>query len=171
MPLEHVMGKARTTFQRRMADGVGLLLFVVFLPLIVVLIATYLLAGVFLHVAAWCCWCSRGRYVLFVYSESPTWHDYVLGHILPRLGDKAIVLNWSRRSRWRRTLSVLAFRYFGGYREFNPMAVVFCPFRLAKVFRFYEPFHEFKHGNPEAVIRMESDLYRLIDNAGRSRAA
>jgi hypothetical protein len=165
------MPKTRTASQRRLADAVGLLLVIVLSPLLVVLLATYLLAGVFLHVAAWCWWCSRGKYVLFVYSESPHWQDYIVERILPRLGERAIVLNWSQRSRWRRTLSVLAFRYFGGYREFNPMAVVFRPFRLAKVFRFYEPFRDFKRGNPEAVIKMESDLYRLIDNAGRSRAA
>src|SRR5208282_3548797 len=144
------MSNQRTKGQRRFSNAVGLLLSIVFLPLLIALIPLiivaltfHLLAGLFLHIAIWCCWCSRGRDVLFVYSDSPIWHDYIEEYILPRLGERAVVLNWSHRSRWRRTLSVLAFRYFGGYRSFNPMAMVFRPFRLPRQFRFYEPFREF----------------------------
>lgn len=160
------MSNQRTKGQRQFADVVGLLLFVVFLPLIIVALIFHLLAGLSLNIAIWCCWCSRGRNVLFVYSDSPIWHDYVEQHILARLGKRAIVLNWSHRSRWRRTLSVLAFRYFGGYRCFNPMAVVFRPFRLARHFRFYEPFREFKYGETQAVAKMERELYELLDQIG-----
>lgn len=165
------MSNQRTKGQRRSADAVGLLLFIILSPFIIIALTLYLLAGLFLHVAAWCCWCVRGRYVLFVYSDSPVWHDYVEEHILPRLGDRAVVLNWSERSRWRRTLAVLAFRYFGGDRAFNPMAVVFRPLRLARWFRFYEPFREFKHGRPEAVAKMERELYDLVDEIAGARTA
>lgn len=165
------MSNQRTKGQRQFADLGGLLLFIIFLPLIIVALTFHLLAGLFLHVTIWCCWCSRGRDVLFVYSDSPIWHDYVEEHILPRLGERAVVLNWSHRGRWRRTLSVLAFRCFGGYRSFNPMAIVFRPFRLARKFRFYEPFREFKHGKTEAVAKMERDLYDLLDDIGGRPAA
>ena len=172
------MSNQRTKGQRRFSNAVGLLLSIVFLPLIIALIPLiivaltfHLLAGLFLHIAIWCCWCSRGRDVLFVYSDSPIWHDYIEEYILPRLGERAVVLNWSHRSRWRRTLSVLAFRYFGGYRSFNPMAMVFRPFRLPRQFRFYEPFREFKHGKTEAVAKMERELYDLLDQIGGRRAA
>lgn len=165
------MSNQRTEGQRQFADLVGMLLFIVFLPLIIVALTLHLLAGLFLHIAICCCWCSRGRDVLFVYSDSPIWHDYVEGHILPRLGERAVVLNWSHRGRWRRTLSVFAFRYFGGYRSYNPMAVVFRPFRFARRFRFYEPFREFKHGKTEAVAKMERELYDLLDQIGGQRAA
>lgn len=148
----------------------AVLLFLVLSPLIIIALALHLLAGLFLNIAVWCCWCMRGRYVLFVYSDSPIWHDYVENHILPRLGDRAVVLNWSHRSRWRRTLSVLAFHYFGGHRCFNPMALVFRPFRLARHFRFYEPFQEFKHGKPEPVAKMESELYDMVDQITGTRA-
>lgn len=165
------MSNQRTKGQRKFADVCRLLLLIVFLPLIIAALAFHLLAGLFLHIAIWCCWCSRGRDVLFVYSDSPFWHDYVEKHIVPRLGQRAVVLNWSHRSRWRRTLSVLAFRYFGGYRSFNPMAVVFRPFRLARRFRFYEPFRKFKHGKTEAVAKVERELYDLLDQIGGRRPA
>ena len=165
--LDHAMSNQRTKGQSRLADALGLIMLIVFLPIIIPLLIFALLyrliVGSFLHVAAWFCWCARGRYVLFVYSDSPIWHDYVEAHILPRLGERAVVLNWSHRSRWKRTLSVLAFRYFGGSRSYNPMAVVFRPLRFTKTFRFYEPFRDFKHGKTEPVAKMERVLYDLLD--------
>ncbi len=165
--LAEPMAVQRKKKRRGLPDALALLLFVILLPLIAVAIALYLafclLQGGFLNVVAWRCWCAHGRYVLFVYSDSPIWHDYIKEHILPRLGERAVILNWSQRSQWKRTLAVMTFRYFGGSREFNPMAVVFRPFRLARRFRFYEPFREFKHGKPEAVAKMETALFDLVD--------
>jgi len=165
------MSNQRTKVERRFSDAIGLLLFLLLSPLIIVALTFHLLAGLFLHIAVWCCWCARGRYVLFVYSDSPIWHDYVEAHIIPRLGECAVVLNWSQRSRWWRTLAVLAFRYFGGLRTFNPLALVFRPLRLARHFRFYEPFREFKHGKTEAVAKMERELYDLVDEITGARVA
>ena len=67
-------------------------------------------------------------------------------------------------------MSVLAFGYFGGHRSFNPMAVVFRPFRIGRSFRFYEPFREFKHGKKEALAKMERELYDLLDERGGREA-
>ena len=156
---------------KKMANALGLPLFILFLPLILVAITCYLLAGLFLHFAIWCCWCLRGRYVLLVYSDSPIWQGYVEEEILDRLGESAVVLNWSERGRWRQTLAVLAFRYFGGHREFNPLAVVFRPFRVARQFRFYRPFREFKQGRPEAVEKMKRELFDLVDEIIGAQAA
>jgi len=82
---------------------------------------------------------------------------------LPALEGRAVVLNWSERTTWRgRSLAVLASRYFGGDREFNPMAVVFRPGRFRRVFRFWKPFLEFKHGKPQEVQRMTNELLELV---------
>jgi hypothetical protein len=147
---------------------IGLPLLILALPILVIAILFYFIAGMLLHIVAWCWWGIRGRDVLFVYSDSPIWHDYIEEHILPRLKDRAIVLNWSERRRWGRTLSVLAFQYFGGGRNYNPMAVVFRPFRLARIFRFYKPFRDFKHGNSESLIAMEYELFSLLGANGRA---
>jgi hypothetical protein len=108
---------------------------------------------------------------LFVYSNSPIRHNYVEDKILPRLGRRAITLNWSHRSRWWPKLAVLAFRFFGGHRAFNPMALVFWPFRPARKFRFYEPFREFKHGNTEPVAERAKELFDFLKDAGKRRSA
>lgn len=128
----------------------------------VVAIVAFVVSSVCMHVIVWTCWCVRGRDVLFVYSDSPVWRDYVERHILPYLGERAVVLNWSQRKRWRVSIARLALHHFGGYRQFNPLAVVFRPFRRTTIFRFWEPFKDFKHGQPGTLKRMESEFFALI---------
>jgi hypothetical protein len=143
-----------------------LALIIFFAPVIIILTTVALLfftvSTVCLHIAIWMWWCLRGRDILFVYSDSPIWREYIEQRILPYIGERAIVLNWSHRKRWRISLGRLAFHHFGGYRQFNPLAVVFHPFRRTRIFRFWQPFRDFKHGNPEALRQIESQFFALI---------
>jgi hypothetical protein len=141
----------------------GAIVLIAVAPIILLALVFYLVGGILLHVAAWCVWCARGYDVLLVYSNSPIWQAYVEEQLLPRLGRRAIVLNWSQRRLWHRTLAVMAFRFFGGSREFNPIAIVFRPFRLARTFRYYKPFRDFKHGNTEAVHEMTDRLFAMVE--------
>ena len=134
------------------------------LPVVVGMLLLVVISSVSLHIAIWLLWCTRGRDILFVYSNSPVWHDYIEQRLLPWLEDRAVFLNWSDRSRWRfpPTLARMAFHHFGGQREFNPLAVVFRPFRPARVFRFWQPFRDFKHGHPEPLHKLEKEFFDLI---------
>ena len=113
--------------------------------------------------AVWTTWCPRGRYALVVYSNSPIWQPYFDEQVLPAIGNRSVVLNWSDRTRWKFSLSVASFRMFAGHRDFNPVVIVFPPFRWPRRFRFYEAFRAFKHGRPESVERIRTDLLRLLD--------
>src|SRR5437899_1722702 len=93
---------------------------VVLLPLVVVGIFVWLLCAELLQLIVWLTWCPRGRYALLVYSNSPVWQEYFETRVLPALGARAIVLNWSERQQWGFSLAVVLFRFFGGSREFNP---------------------------------------------------
>ena len=133
------------------------------IPLTPLLFATYLLFGIVLQLIIWVSWCTRGVNVLLVYSESPNWHDYVETRIIPRLPASAVVLNWSHRRKWKfLTLPVIAFRFFGGSREFNPLVVVFQPFRWAKTYRFWKAFKDFKHGKSGVLDTLESELFEHL---------
>jgi hypothetical protein len=132
------------------------------LALALVVLVCFMIASVCLHIGIWSWWCLRGRDILFVYSDSPIWRDYIEGNVLPHLGKRAVVLNWSRRKHWRLSVARLAFHHFGGYRQFNPLAVVFRPFHRSRTFRFWQPFKDLKHGHPEALERMESEFFGLI---------
>jgi hypothetical protein len=67
-------------------------------------------------------------------------------------------------------LAVLAFKRWGGIRGFNPLGVIFQPFKKTRVFRFHQPFLNFKHGKPADLEKMEAEFFALVARANdRSR--
>jgi hypothetical protein len=125
-------------------------------PLLIFLILLNWLWGTILYISIWLT--QRKPFVVFVYSDSPIWKDYIKREILPHVQDRAAILNWSERRHWKNSLAVLAFRYFGGYRNFNPLGMVFQPFRVVKTYRFFEAYKEFKHGDPQKVEELKERL-------------
>jgi hypothetical protein len=144
---------------------------VVLLPLWVVGVVLWLIAAVFLLLVVWVSWCPRQRYALVVYSNSPIWQEYFEMHVLPAIGARGVVLNWSDRSRWKYSLPVALFKFFGGTRNFNPLAIVFEPFLWPRRFRFYPAFHAFKHGRPEEVERIQHEFFQLLDELAPPKRA
>src|SRR5262245_36046537 len=102
-------------------------LLAVLLPVIAVGVVLWLTAAIVLQLIVWTTWCPRGRYALVVYSNSPIWKDYFEQRLLPAIGNRAVVLNWSERRQWSYALPAALFTCFGGRREFNPLAVAFAP--------------------------------------------
>ena len=142
------------------------------LPLFLLFATARVLYGTALQVVIWLCWCRRGINVLLVYSESPNWYEYIEDYMIPKLPPSTVRLNWSERREWRYfSLPVMAFRFLGGSREFNPMVVVFRPFRWAQTYRFWKPFQDFKHGKTEALAAMEAALLEHLSRAGLGTAA
>jgi len=108
----------------------------------------------------------QGKFIIFVYSDSPTWKSRIEQNILPHIQEHAIILNWSERSQWDRSSWIVqAFHHWGGEREFNPIAIVFLSLADVRVFRFFKAFHEFKRGKSRILKKVESDLVQLV-NAG-----
>ena len=137
------------------------------LPLIPVLLGAYALYCAMLYGALWIWWCLRGINVLLVYSDSPNWQEYIEANIIPKLPPSSVKLNWSERKQWREmSLPVLAFRHFGGSREFNPLVVVLQPFRRAKIFRFWQAFQDHKHGKAQSLTQVENELFRHLGESG-----
>ena len=132
------------------------------LPVMIIVVILYLLWGAILYLAIWLTW--PKQFVVFVYSDSPTWKDYIEREIIPYFQDRVVILNWSQRKRWRNSLAILAFRYFGGYRNFNPMAMVFHSFRFVKTYRFFGAFKDFKHGDLRKVEELRARLLADIGN-------
>lgn len=106
---------------------------------------------------------TEGKFIIFIYSNSPHWKPYIEEHILPKIQDQSILLNWSDRSRWDRTSwNVQAFHHWGGDHDFNPLAIVYCNFFNVKVIRFYDAFLDLKHGNDIPLQKMEAQLLDLV---------
>ena len=148
---------------------IGILTLVVaFLPLLLIWVVAYLSWwlgwGAILRVWFWRAHAAQGRHVLFVYSESPNWQEYVEANILPRVRESAVVLNWSERRLWSSVSPWEArfFRRFVGEYEFNPSAVVFCSGGRIRVVRFHQAFLDFKHGRDSALRAAEAELFALV---------
>lgn len=154
--------------------------FVLFLLLLPLLLGVHVIFWIYcglLNLAVWVTWCPKGKHILFVYSNSPVWHEYITAQILPHIAERAVLLNWSERHSWSRfqSLAHMVFNYYyaaGGREAFNPLAVVFRPFRVATVLRFWQPFQAYKHGRPETLQEMQARLFHLAGvhvNATRER--
>ncbi|MBL8099103.1 MAG: hypothetical protein JNK81_07960 [Anaerolineales bacterium] len=139
-----------------------LIVVLIFLPLILIVGIIYYAWGFILSVAIWIIWGLKGRHILFVYSNSPIWSKYIEEGIIPYIQEKAIILNWSERKGWKISLAVLAFNHFGGSRNFNPLAIIFKPFRFNREFRFYEAFKEYKHGKTEKLEKIKKEFFDMI---------
>ena len=146
-------------------------LLIVSLPIVAIAVAVWLFSALLLLSVVWLTWCPRRQYAIVVYSNSPVWQGYFETHVIPRLGSRAVVLNWSERNRWKPTLPVVLFWMFAGGRGFNPVAIVFKPLLWPRRFRFYEPFRSFKHGRPEEVQVLSQELFGLLDELARPKAA
>lgn len=140
-----------------------LLLLPVLLPLAIIGLILHLLNKAFVYLLVWTWWLPRGKDVLYVSSDSTIWKEYMETEIFPLVARRAVVLSWSARSKWPKwCFAVRVFRTFGRSRDFNPMVVLFRPFRAASVFRFLPAFREWKHGNTTRVEELRHDLMQAL---------
>ena len=123
-------------------------------------------------------WYPQGKYMLFVYSNSPNWKEYIEANILPRISSYAVVINWSERSKWeweKKPLEFKVFQHWTGVRryffkgkkkwdgrEFNPIAIIFVPWWRRKVLRFWQAFKDFKHGKKKSLTNLEAQFFEII---------
>lgn len=161
MPQQQLVPPRWKTFVRNCLMGVLIVLILpIWVPLVLIL---FVFQRVLLYILIWSVWLPRGRDVLFVYSESPIWKEYMIEEILPLARERAVILNWSERTQWRRlSLAVQAFRAFGGDREFNPLVIVFRPFQFARKFRFWRAFKASKRGDQDPVAKLRQELIQVL---------
>ncbi len=109
-------------------------------------------------------WGRGGKDLLLVYSDSPHWREYIERTWIPKWGHRAVLLNWSERSRWQsRWPEVRLFHAFAGAQEFNPLGIVVPPTgRRVLVVRFWRAFRDHKHGNSIPLRKMEGELERAL---------
>ena len=158
------MSRQKEPLLRRIGKPALLVLLLPFiLPLALTSITLSLLYSGVLYVLVWLVWLPKGKDVLFVYSYSPIWREYMTAEILPVVERRAVVLNWSERRRWSGwSLSARVFHRFGGGRDFNPLLVLFRPFHRAKVFRFWPAFKDWKRGYREPLDRLRQELLAVL---------
>lgn len=147
-------------FWNRFFSGPGVILLI---PWVIVVLLGFALYALSMALVVRMVSLVRGRYIVFVHSNSPVWQDYIAASILPRLPTDSVILNWSDHLKWKwLSFLVRVFRLYGGDTNFNPIGLVGTPLRGVKTFRFWEPFKEFKHGNQKPVRDLEAAFFAHI---------
>ncbi len=137
--------------------NVGLvILFVFVIPVVLLWVVLQVLLQVFVVFIVWFRWNLRGKDMLVIYSNSPSWKEYFERGFLPLVADRAPVLNWSERAKWPLfSLETTVFQLFKSGKDYNPMLVRFPAFRLPRRIGFYEAFRDAKHGDPYLLLEIE----------------
>jgi hypothetical protein len=139
------------------------LLLPIILPLAILGLVLHVLNKAVVYLLVWMWWTPRGKDALYISSDSPIWKEYMEAEIFPLVAERAVVLNWSARSKWSKwSFAVRVFRTFGRGRDFNPMVILFRPFHRARIFRFLPAFQEQKHGNNASVEELRRDLMQAL---------
>ena len=106
----------------------------------------------------------KGKIILFVYSDSSNWKDYIERNLLPRIETHSIILNWSKRREWgsRMQLETKLFDHWAGPGEFVPVAVLFSPVGKARTFRLWQLSENPKHGKVRISKEAEQALLETV---------
>ena len=101
---------------------------------------------------------------MFIYSDSPHWKDYIEENILPKLGSRCKTFKWSKRRYINigDKLDNLIFYHWGGYTDFNPMAIIYISFFNIKTVRFYKAFREYKHGKDRLLNERLEEFSNIV---------
>tara|TARA_R110000868_G_C10545826_1_gene735414 strand:- start:64 stop:543 length:480 start_codon:yes stop_codon:yes gene_type:complete len=102
--------------------------------------------------------------ILFIYSNSPIWLEYIEESLLDKLQHNAVFLNWSERSKWNSSqLEVKVFRHWADDKEFNPMAIVFEENLKVRTIRFYKAFKNRNHGDERLLKLKQKELLSYVN--------
>jgi len=154
-------------------------LIIPFIPVILTLAGIYwIIRTTWLILLVRLTWYPQQKYMLFVYSNSPNWKEYLESNILPRISTHAVVINWSDRSNWDWSgipLELKVFKHWSGVSRYflegkwkwdgeayNPIAITFLPWWRPRVFRFWQAFKDFKHGKDRNLKKLEAKLFHVL---------
>ena len=111
----------------------------------------------------------KGKVILFAYSDSPNWKDYIEAKILPSLEGCSVILNWSKRREWESSMQFeeRLFNQWAGSGEFTPTAILFPLMGKVRVFRLFQPSNNPKHGKDKVSKEAEQSLLVAVKQYGR----
>ncbi len=110
----------------------------------------------------------KGKFILFVYSDSSNWRDYVEAKILPSIEARSIILNWSKRREWEPRMSFEAnlFNQWAGSGEFTPTAIVLPLIGKVTIIRLWQPSAHTKPKKERVSKEAEEALFSAIKQYG-----
>ena len=112
----------------------------------------------------------HGKFALLAYTESGVWAPYIEQTLLPQVGGSCVVINRSKED-WKRRFPAerRALAFWGGLSSFNPIAIVLSPWGTVRVFRLYDGFTEFKHGDRALLEKQMAEFVACIRERTNAR--
>jgi hypothetical protein len=106
----------------------------------------------------------KGKMVLFVYSDSSNWKDYIETNILPRIEAHSVILNWSKRREWgpRMQLETKLFNESAGPGEFVPIAILISLKEKTRTFRLWQLSENPKQRKVRVSKEAEHSLFEAV---------
>lgn len=137
------------------------------IPLLLVLLPfmlVWMAEGFLLRVWFWAQHKRFGRDVILVTSESPTWSDYIKENILPRLENRSIVMNWSKRKLWRKEVpfAARAHKHWAGRKGYVPTVIIRRSFWKIENISLYQSFGDYKKGKISTLKHTEERLFSSL---------
>jgi hypothetical protein len=160
----HIKVSTKDKTRNIILAAVALIGIVVVAPFLILNSIVSSLNGLWLNCQFRSRWGPAGKHILFVYSESRYWQEYIEGNIVPSIKNKAVFLNESKRSEWEKSmpLEAKALLHWGGDSEFNPIAIVFASSGKVKTINFYKAFEDLDQGKNKLLKEKEAELYEYL---------
>lgn len=107
----------------------------------------------------------RDKFILFTYSESENWSEYIEENIIPKISSHAVIINRTKQQNWKEeyALERKALEASAGL-EVNPIALIFRNgFRMRKV-ALFEAFRDLKHGKDVKIKSQCEEIFKYVPN-------
>ena len=149
-----------------LAVPIGILIVLIAAPFLLVYWMARLVRGHWLQARVKQTW-PKGKFVLLAYTNNRKWVPYIEEQLLPRIGDVCVIVDRSD-AQWKERFPLEAnvISHWGGFREHNPLAVIFPAGERPRVIRFYKAFQDVQRGKRE---RLEHASQQLLDSVDQYR--
>ena len=117
-------------------------------------------------------WVTKGRRILLVYSRNPLWQSYIESNWLPRLGEQAVLFNWSDRRELKHVKSFEArvSQYWLDGGVDIPIVLMFSGIVRTRHIGLREAFCALEQGKPDKLHAAESEMFAFVERTRRPRA-
>lgn len=107
----------------------------------------------------------EGKFILFTYSDSPNWAQYIEANILPKIEDHSIIINRTKYPDWKSQFKTekRAVELWASL-KINPLAIIFTETGKVKIIEFYDAFRDLKHGKEQTINSKCEELMNALPN-------
>jgi hypothetical protein len=150
-------------WQTILAAPIIVLLVLAVLPIILIYYIGRLIRGLWLQSRVKLAW-PKGKFVLLAYTSNRKWVPFIETQLLPRIGDACVIVDRSH-AQWKERFPLEAnvISHWGGYREHNPLAVVFPGAGRTRVFRMYKAFQALQRGKHQPLEEVSKQLIDTVE--------